>query len=422
MIAPRCRVYTPAPLAERLAALALEGWPADVSPRVCDPACGDGALLDAVRAQRPDAQLWGADLDGGALSAARARLPATLLETDALAHAWGDAPFDIVIANPPWVSYSGRQAAPLVPTARAALRERFQLFRSWPSLHAAFVELAVRLASGRVALLLPAQICDLERYGPVRAFLRAHGALTEPAIALGEDAFDGVVQPSCMLLLDRRGVSTRQGDAPIPFGTEAATYPSLLDRLDRPPPELFADVGVHTGNCSRRLIGDRGAPIREGRDIDAFVMHSPRRRFDDAAVPADGEYFRASPLDRYRGFPIVLRQTADRPIAALHREPTYFRNSVLACRGLPGVADALVVAWLNSSLVARYHRARVRESGQRVFPQVKVRHLRDLPWPDLRAAPAHIVQLAKAAPACDLNELDRAWERWLISIQPPSPR
>jgi len=413
VIAPRCRIYTPAPLAERLAALALEGWAEDEPPSVCDPACGEGALLQAVLARRPDARLWGADLDPAALGMLRGRIEATLVRADALTHAWPDAPFDIVIANPPWVSYSGRQAAPLEPAARAALRDRYALFRTWPSLHAAFVELAVRLARGRVALLLPAQVCDLERYGPVRAFLREHGALTEPAVALAEDAFDGVVQPSCMLLLDRRGTSQRRGDAPIPLGAAGASYPPVLDRLGRPPPALFADIGVHTGNCSKKLIGERGEPVREGRDIDAFALRAPRRRFDDSAVPGEDEYFRSKSLADYRAIPIVLRQTADRPIAALHREPTYFRNSVLACRGLPGVPDALVVAWLNSSLVTRFHRAMVRESGQRAFPQVKVGHLRQLPWPDLRAAPRRIKELAEAAPACDLDELDGAWLEWM---------
>jgi methylase of polypeptide subunit release factors len=146
MIAPHGRVYTPPPLAQRLATLALDGWTSAKPPRICDPACGDGGLLRAVRARCRDAALFGVDLDPGALISSRGSLgpAAQLEEADALTYPWPDGPFDVVIANPPWVSYSGRQAAPITPARRALLLERFELFRSWPSLHAAFVQLAVR--------------------------------------------------------------------------------------------------------------------------------------------------------------------------------------------------------------------------------------------------------------------------------------
>ncbi|MHC4955377.1 MAG: methyltransferase domain-containing protein [Planctomycetota bacterium] len=420
MIASRGCVYTPAPLADRLASIALHGLAASEPPRVCDPACGDGALLDAVRDIRGDARLYGVDLDAAALVSARARLgsAASLERGDALARDWADAPFDVVVANPPWVSFSGRHAAALSAQRRAELRQRFTLFRSWPSLHAAFVELAVRLASARVALLLPAQVCDLERYGPVRAHLRAHGTLRTPALALGEDAFDGVVQPSCIVLLERGSPEQCADDAPIPLDHEAAGYPDMLDRLPKPPPRLFGDIGVHTGNSARRLIGSTGAPVREGRDVTAYRLAAARRRFVDDAQPAPGEYFRAQPLERYREIPIVLRQTADRPIAALHHDPTYFRNSVLACRGLPGVPDELLVAWLNHPLVTAYHQTKVREAGQRAFPQVKVRHLRDLPLPDLARAPhdtARLARLVAREGRMDLaEELDAALARFVL--------
>jgi len=423
MVAPIGRVYTPPALARRLAALALDGWRGPKPPRICDPACGDGELLRAVHERRPDAELHGFDIDPTALAAAHG-LRAELGCGDSLFHPWEERAFDIVIANPPWVSYSGRHAAPLAADRRAALRDRFELFRSWPSLHAAFVQLSVSISCWRVALILPAQVCDLERYAPVRAFLRAHGRLTEPATALGEDAFDGVVQPSCLLVLDRAVASEVVGGHPIELGEEREEgYPEMLDRLPRPPRELFGDFGVHTGNCARKIIvelgiGELGAPVREGRDIVPYRLAPARKRFRDDHVATGEEYWRSSTLARYREVPIVLRQTASRPIAALHTDPAYFRNSVLACRGLPGVADEVLVAWLNNELVARYHRARVREAGQRSFPQLKVRHLRDLPLPDLARVPASIGRLATKVARegrIDLGgDLDTALARWVL--------
>jgi len=420
MVAPLGRVYTPTPLAQRLAALALDGWNGPKPPRICDPACGDGELLRAVREQNRKATLFGVDLDPAALRASRTSLGRTaqLHGADSLTHVWRDASFDIVVANPPWVSFSGRHAADLPPDRRADLRERFELFRSWPSLHAAFVQLAVRIARWRVAILLPAQVCDLERYAPVRAHLRAHGRLQEPALALGEDAFEGVVQPSCILILDRSAAPGEQGGHPIPMGEgtgEGGQYPALLDDLPRPPPALFGDIGVHTGNCARTVIGGTGTPVREGRDISPYRLGEPRKRFRDDYVAQSPEYFRASPLQVYRDVPIVLRQTASHPIAALHSKPTYFRNSVLACRGLPDVDDAVLVAWLNHPWIAAYHRAKVREAGQRAFPQLKMRHLRDLPLPHLAQAPVRELAdaVAREGRVELVQELDDALARWI---------
>jgi SAM-dependent methyltransferase len=415
-------VYTPDDLARRLARAALARWPRHTPPTVCDPACGDGSLLSAVPRLRPDAELFGLDLDADALARARERLGprVTLVRADALEHRWSEAPFGVVVANPPWVSFSGRHAQPISDDDRNRLRGRYRLFRSWPALHSAFVELAVRLARDRIALLLPAQVCDLERYGPVRTYLRTHGRIEEPALPLGERAFDGVIQPSCLLTVDRRGISTSLDDAPVPLGDREGDYPALLDRLPRPPRGMFADIGVHTGNCARKLVRDVGEPIREGRDVRPYELGAPRRRFRADYRPAGEEYFRAGPAAQYEGVPILLRQTADRPIAALHTQPAYFRNSVLACRGLDGVDHALVVAWLNNSLTARYHRATVREAGQRSFPQLKVRHLRELPLPDLAAAPPELLELARAVAhgaLDDTERLDDAFSAWVTALR-----
>ena len=82
-----------------------------------------------------------------------------------------------------------------------------------------------------------------------------------------------------------------------------------------------------------------------------------------------------------QAFPVLLRQTADRPIAALHTEPTYFRNSLLAARTVEGLEPRFVVAVLNSTALASWHRGAHRDARQRTFPQVKVGHLIAAPFP-----------------------------------------
>jgi hypothetical protein len=100
------------------------------------------------------------------------------------------------------------------------------------------------------------------------------------------------------------------------------------------------------------------------------------------AVAGDGQYCRVGKLARYESVPIVLRQTSDRPIAARHVDPTYFRNSVLACAGLPDVPVEVTLAVLNSELIARWYRSRFGDANQRSFPQIKIRNLQQLPMFD----------------------------------------
>ena len=392
------RVYTPPALAARLVRRALE--PLEGAPRICDPACGEGAFLVEARrflvergADPCEAErcLFGMDVDGEAVARARRELPgAEIVCADALAMDWGVRRFDAVLGNPPWASFSGRHAEDL-PAAMRRTLSRYESFRGWPSIHGPFLELAVRLSHGRVALLLPSQMLDLDGYGAVRALVRAN-CRVEGILDCGERSFEGVTQPCCALFLVRKEGGCGGGASPFLVTAEELTR---FADFRRPPADAFGDIGVHTGNCAPKILRTRGYPIREGRDVHPYRLARPRKHFDPDACVAPGDYFRATTPARYRDVPIVLRQTASRPIAALHAEPGYFRNSVLACMGLPGLPHEVAVAWLNSSAVAHYHTAGVREASQLAFPQVKLKHLRDLPLPRAEAAPPGLFRLAR---------------------------
>ncbi len=412
-------MYTPAPLAARLVRRALEPLPG--APRICDPACGEGAFLVEARRflvergmERREAErcLFGVDVDPAAVARARRELPgAEIVHGDALAMDWGRRRFDAVLGNPPWASFSGRHAEDLPASLRRTL-SRYESLRGWPSLHGPFLELAVTLSHGRVALLLPAQVLDLDGYGAVRAIVRAH-CRVEGVLDCGERGFDGVTQPCCALFLVRNEGGCGGGASPFLVTAEEAV--KFAD-FRRPPPDAFGDIGVHTGNCAAKILRTRGYPIREGRDVHPYRLARPRKHFDPGASLVAGDYFRASPIARFREVPIVLRQTASRPIAALHAEPLYFRNSVLACMGLPGLPHEVAVAWLNSSAVGHYHVAAVREASQISFPQVKLKHLRDLPLPRAEDAPPGLFRLAREVAResrfslePDLDALVSAW-------------
>jgi len=318
--------------------------------------------------------------------------------------------FDVVLGNPPWLSYTGRQKVAIPRQQLALFVGRFPAIRRWPCSHSAFLLLQADLLQdgGRCGLVLPRQIADLDSFEPVRASVCSDCGLIGEIHDAGEDSFPGVTQPVGLYCFGHGSALTHQspGQWPVAFVESDDTsggqdhdggailgdeLRALLNRCrDLPPfpPKTFSDPGVHTGNVSKKIIlNDPDAevsqgclePVREGKNISAFHAGPARKWVWLDADLADGEYCRIRERNRYTNTPILLRQTANRPIGARHSDPTYFRNSLLACHGMASVSISVMLALLNSTLYAFLHRARFIDSGQKAFPQVKIKHLHLLP-------------------------------------------
>ncbi|NNE12827.1 MAG: SAM-dependent DNA methyltransferase, partial [Ilumatobacter sp.] len=162
--------YTPTELVALVVDGVLDGFaPADASIRVVDPACGDGRFLvavgDRLAAAGIGVELFGCDVDPGAVEAARRRGIAAV-EADALGHPWQFESFDLVVGNPPFLSQmasattrggAGRGGAG--PYADAAVE---------------FLALATELArpdGGRIGLVLPQSILGARDAEPVRGLV-----------------------------------------------------------------------------------------------------------------------------------------------------------------------------------------------------------------------------------------------------------
>lgn len=199
--------YTPAAVAEHVAALALAGVDPASRPAVVDPACGAGALLLAVGRQLVAGGapvevvardlLWGADLDpmGAAVTESAIALwsggvppaPGHVVVADTLRvgrAAWPAAPaggFDAVAGNPP---FQGQLARTTVRgrADRAALQERFgPAVTPYVDTAALFLLAAVDLArrGARVALVQPQSTAASRDAGAVRAALAERGRLVD---------------------------------------------------------------------------------------------------------------------------------------------------------------------------------------------------------------------------------------------------
>ena len=398
--------FTPPQLALRLARCVFpsdgtEKRTAEAPLGVLDPACGEGELLIAAwrvgreSGLRP-ARIFGIERAPERAAAARRRLSreigpaaaANVLVADALSP---DTPWPTrtrVVANPPWMSFSGRQS--VGGDRRDGVELPVRQGGGWPSLHGAFLErIAEHVASqqAQAAVLLPSATCDLDRYGPTRYRVSTRARLAAPPIELGEDAFPGVIEPAVIVELEPWPASTidrGSTDAWTGVADFERRLIAALEKYPRLPPPCFGDIGVHTGNSARQLLattGDALPPIREGRDLQAYHLGVPRLRLNTCLKNDAPRRFRYGALARYRGVPVLVRQTANRPIAALHTEPTYFRNTLLACTPPDALDPAFVVAVLNSPIAAAWHRLRFRDARQRSFPQVKISHLRTLPMP-----------------------------------------
>jgi len=385
-------VFTPARLAERLA----RGLRAPAGAALLDPACGEGQLLLAGRlfAGQP-AGLFGIELLSAAADRARERLaradpvpgpPVEIQCADALAPGTRWPAGTWVLANPPWASFSGRGSArealgPPPPSDGAG---------RWPCLQSAFLERIARHVAGEgtgARVIVPAGLTETEAYGPLREAVTRRVRVVQVE-DLGERAFPGVVIPAVILELapaDAPRASPRAWVGPAAAAGEPSPLASALEPFSRLPATTFADPGVHSGNAARELVvreAHEALPgVLEGRCLSAFSLSAPQAGLRLDLVPTPELRFRVRALSHYRAFPVLLRQTADRPIAALHEPRTYFRNSLLAAREVPGLDPAFLVAVLNGPVATAWHRESFGDARQRAFPQVKVGHLRTQPFP-----------------------------------------
>jgi hypothetical protein len=296
--------------------------------------------------------------------------------------------FDAMIGNPPWVAYAGRAAQPLDRTRFAYFLHASDAFRGYRTLHGLFVHRCASLlrTGGRLGLIIPTSLADLQGYAPVR---RAHDALCVVDGELpdfGSDSFEGVFQPAMGLLSTRREPKARAEDAFWPLvrsdlDTRARDVLERLSRLSTLPGAMFAERGFQsTGADAACMRESRVAqppfvvPIREGADIRAFVAMPPRRYIDPSGL---GRRFRRD--EDWKRVGVLIRQTARYPIAAL-ADGVAFRNSILAGFGHGAIGACALLAYLNATPIRWFHYMRNRDARQGM-PQVKIAHLRSLPAP-----------------------------------------
>jgi ribosomal protein L3 glutamine methyltransferase len=114
------RVIVPRSLiAECIADATIDPWLGADTQRVLDLCTGNGSLAVLAAMAWPDVQVTACDLSADALAVARINLRRhdlqdriTLLQGDGLAAVAGQAPFDLILCNPPYVNTASMAALP----------------------------------------------------------------------------------------------------------------------------------------------------------------------------------------------------------------------------------------------------------------------------------------------------------------------
>lgn len=421
--------YTPPALVEAL----LDALPFSLSggARVLDPACGSGEFL--LAAARRGGIVFGADLDAEAVAVARFRLAcenrvigelaeANLLHDDERL----PGPYDVVIGNPPYVRFHNLPAS-----ERAALGRRFETATGQFDLFAPFLETALARVrpGGAVAFVLPALFLRGARYATLRRFVLARARIAA-VIDHGDGAFDGVLAPTCVLVLVRHPARADRVRWTTPTGTRvdvddaawrrdpqcaftpvSAAAVSLLSRLEeldrlRSLAELGrgAEIGKAHPALSRRP-GASFSPCLTGSDVAPWKIVSTRW-LDPTALPR-----RLFPEEQRAR--VLVRETGARITAVAVPEGTVSTRSLFHV--VPHDAAALpldfLLAWLHSSIAQFWFATCVRaDSG--IFPKLRIGQLGELRVPRSPALVAAVGELAarrrRARTKADAAALD-AW-------------
>jgi hypothetical protein len=329
--------------------------------------------------------------------------------------------FDALVGNPPWVAYVGRAAQPLDPRFARYYRDNYSSFRGYRTLHGLFVQRSAQLLKpgGRLGLVIPTSVVDLDGYAATRASLDALCLVDDPLPDFGDGRFPGVFQP-CVAVLGSRRSDVVTGSAAAwnlsrdDLEPGAAALLQRLASLPPLPPELFGERGFQSTGADRAFLRSQTAPrapftlpLSQGVDVREFVATDATTYAAPKALQG-----RLRPEADWKSVAIWIRQTARYPIAALAKG-TAFRNSILAGFASKRYSAAFLLCYLNSDVIRWFHFMSRRDARQGM-PQLKIGHLRRLPAPITATPQAQLhglgVKLAGKRPPTEIERASmNAW-------------
>jgi len=335
--------------------------------------------------------------------------------------------FDVVIANPPY-------GADIDDTTEIYKRVYPNTTRAYKDIYKIFIELGLEFLTrknGVLCYILPNTLLLQPRYKDARSFLLRHRLVT--IVNLGEEVFEQVVVPTCVVLVmcghqsdstvhfsDLSTNSKFNGDmntltfADAPQASYESTPGHILFGTVRQlkPNEVLLDHILEMKDCGikyqRTKIGlsKKGGsdlakrifyegskkhpsdkPFLTGRDLHRdgwYLDKTPRRylRHDYKELLKTNEVVYFNEQFFMQPEKLVWRQTSPHFTGAYLNKQMWFANTlqggVLKKEYVERIDLKFLLALLNSTYLRHLYTCIVREYG-RVFPQVKLTKLRYLP-------------------------------------------
>ncbi|MBS1953790.1 MAG: N-6 DNA methylase [Cyanobacteria bacterium SZAS-4] len=439
-------------------------------PKILDPSCGTGNfLLGAIRFIRKHCAevspnqlmtmisscLFGFELDGRSASLTRVAILIALAEswtklpdakmksamtkvltklrtniknTDTLYEApdlfdGNSHQFQIVITNPPYVSFGARNQPTLIGSATKYFRTKYPDSAEYKiRIHSIFQDIALRYTApgGVASLLIPDGFLTGGYYRKLRQLLLRKSKLRSFAELPADTVPGAVVGRWCVASYERSSESSVDSDYQVDLYShiepESLSYTlpksllvakdqhrfrlvfnridqqlcELIDQLEPLSTQFQGRTGIRALNGQSSIVSDRqhGERWRRGITSGASVLpHVVTWKNDwlniDAALLYKGG-FDANVIENPK---ILIRQTGDCLIAAFDSDGLYHLNNVHSLSNRAGSTLSLhfIDGLLNSRFWLYLYRLKTREQG-RALAQIDIETLESMPLPKPNAS------------------------------------
>lgn len=342
--------------------------------------------------------------------------------------------YDLVIGNPPYVSFGSRNQQALTVEWQKFLRSRYPSSTEYKiRLYSVFQEISVNLAArgGYVALLVPDAFLNGSYYQKLRQFLLKNTTIISLS-ELPSNAIAGAVVGNWCVACYRKNEddpkpmlsahfvkvhkvtrdTTRSYQLPfdILISTDKSRFQMVFCDEDAKLLKVVKDLpalkGMLTGHTGLRARKGQASIISEKRKSDSFKRGiTSGARVQQFLVEFEDIWLEISPAKLFAGgfdpsiverTKIMMRQTADRIIAAVDDSGLYHLNNVHSFAPVHRVDPSQIhflCAVLNSRLFLHLYRLKSREQG-RALAQIDIEMIEAMPLPVASQSQAQRIALA----------------------------
>lgn len=345
---------------------------------------------------------------------------------------FGVSGFDVVIANPPYITIGGKEDMHITEDTKKYLLKKFTSYAYKTNYYILFIEKAIELVkpSGFITYIVPRTLLDNYHMAKIRRCI-LDGTRIHVLIELHYKVFDKAETGGNLILMvekdensDSRGRQSIKTAVVNNFEGFIRDNFNLIDQEDYSKSEqnrfflgnrdvmnLISKIkkdsvdlgeicsiknGVNTGNAADILLsdsrkGEKYRRILEGKDINRYfirwnnlwIHYDPtlKKRIDLKELKTRQSKIDFALRDEqiFNQEKIIIRQTADKLIATYDDQRYITRHSTHLISSLkPSVKIKYILALLNSSVLNFYYRILVPEVGK-AFAEVKVINLEKLP-------------------------------------------